>query len=85
MTPRQDAAWSARILAEGIRDLRIRRGYTQAGLARAMGTEQSAVARWEDPAYRGWSFKTLFKLAWALRARVRVRFIPKELRGDHRP
>ena len=74
----QDESWSAKILANGIRDLRVRRGYTQEGLARAIGTGQPAIARMEDPLYRGWSFKTLLKIAWALRARLRVRLIPKQ-------
>jgi transcriptional regulator with XRE-family HTH domain len=79
-----DAAWTAGILARSIRSLRLRRGFTQAHLATLIGTTQAGIARLEDPAYRGWSFKTLVKLAYALRARLRVRFIVKRDRGDAR-
>jgi transcriptional regulator with XRE-family HTH domain len=79
--PRWVAA-SARELAHGIRDLRIRRGLTQYGLAKAIGTHQSAISRYEDPAYRGWSFKVLLKIAWALRARLRVKFLPVNRLGS---
>lgn len=75
---KRDTAWSAALLANGIRTLREHRGLTQAGLAEAIGTTQSAIARMENPAYRGWSVRTLLKIAVALRARLRVRVEPRE-------
>ncbi len=72
-----DGVDAARLVANGIRNLRVHRGLTQLGLAERMGVDQSAVARWEDPKYRGWSLKTLQKVAVALNARLRIRLLEK--------
>jgi DNA-binding XRE family transcriptional regulator len=76
-----DASWSATILANSIKRVRRLRGYTQAQLAEMIGTTQADVSRMEDPTYRGWSCRSLIKVAVALRARLRVQFIPKEERA----
>ncbi len=59
-------------LADQIAELRERRGWTQADLARKVGTTQSGIARLENPNYRNYSLKTLEKVAQALGARLVV-------------
>lgn len=59
-------------LAEQIAVLRERQGWTQAELARRVGTTQSGIARLENPNYRNYSFATLEKVAAALKARLVV-------------
>jgi ribosome-binding protein aMBF1 (putative translation factor) len=59
-------------LAEQIVTLREKQGWTQAELARKVGTTQSGIARLENPNYRNYSFATLEKVAAALKARLVV-------------
>lgn len=59
-------------LAEQIAALREKQGWTQAELARKIGTTQSGIARLENPNYRNYSFSTLEKVAAALKARLVV-------------
>jgi DNA-binding XRE family transcriptional regulator len=59
-------------LAEQIVGLREKHGWTQAELARRVGTTQSGIARLENPNYRNYSLKTLEKVARALGARLVV-------------
>lgn len=59
-------------LADQITELREKRGWTQADLARKVGTTQSGIARLENPGYRNYSLKTLEKVAQALGARLVV-------------
>jgi ribosome-binding protein aMBF1 (putative translation factor) len=70
---RRKAAALNRALAERrlnkIKYQRLRRGLTQQELARAVGTDQSNISRYERPSYRA-SRSTLEKLAVALGARV---------------
>jgi len=61
-----------RRLADQIAELREKHGWTQAELARKVGTTQSGIARLENPNYRNYSFKTLEKVAKALKARLIV-------------
>lgn len=72
------AAESARILAASIVAARERFGLTQTGLAEKMHVHQSAIARWENPKYRGWTGRTLRRLCEALNCRLRVQFILDE-------
>ncbi|MEV6852025.1 helix-turn-helix transcriptional regulator [Actinoplanes sp. NPDC051411] len=68
-----DAARLAFELGRSVRDLRERRGWSQAQLARASGMTQSAVARFEA----GGTVPTLpvlERLATALDVRLRVGF-----------
>jgi len=55
----------ARIAIE-ITLFREKKGFTQAKLAELTGTSQSAIARLEDPDYKGYSLSTLRKIADAL-------------------
>lgn len=55
--------------------LRQARGWTQAQLAEALDTKQSAVARLESGSHRP-SLATLDKLCQVLGARVEVRLVP---------
>jgi len=66
-------------IASQIRRLRIKRGFTtQAAFARETGMQQSAVSRIEQSDYSGWTFRTLLKVAFALKARLRISFEPIE-------
>ena len=59
-------------LAEQIAALRQKQGWTQAELARRVGTTQSGIARLENPNYQNYSLKALEKLALVLNARLIV-------------
>jgi len=59
-------------LGNQISELREKHGWTQADLARKVGTTQSGIARLENPNYRNYSLKTLEKVAKALGARLVV-------------
>lgn len=59
-------------LALLIRTLREQRGWSQADLARVMGTTQSVVSRLEDPDYGKLSSQTLFKVASAFKLPVYI-------------
>jgi len=59
-------------LAEQIAALRDKHGWTQAELARKVGTTQSGIARLENPNYRNYSLKLLERVASVLRARLVV-------------
>jgi ribosome-binding protein aMBF1 (putative translation factor) len=56
--------------------LRQMRGWTQAQLAEALNTKQSAVARLESGSHRP-SLATLDKIGHVLGARLEVRLIPE--------
>jgi len=75
-SPRFAAAFQKELsrnkLAEQIAALREKHGWTQAELARKVGTTQSGVARLENPNYRNYSLKILEKVAIALNARLIV-------------
>lgn len=75
-SPRFAAAFQKELsrnrLAEQIVALRGKQGWTQADLARKVGTTQSGIARLENPNYRNYSFSTLEKVAGALKARLVV-------------
>lgn len=59
-------------LAEQIVALREKQGWTQAELARRIGTTQSGIARLENPNYRNYSLQMLEKVATVLKARLVV-------------
>ena len=75
-SPRFAAAFQKELsrirLADQIAELREKRDWTQADLARKVGTTQSGIARLENPEYRNYSLKTLEKVARALGARLVV-------------
>jgi ribosome-binding protein aMBF1 (putative translation factor) len=75
-SPRFAAAFQKELgrirLADQIAELREKRGWTQADLARKVGTTQSGIARLENPNYRNYSLKTLEKVAQALGAKLVV-------------
>ena len=64
--------------ATQIRDLRLKRGKRQIDVAHEGGMGESAISRIEKSDYSGWTFKTLWKVAKALNARVRIVFEPME-------
>ena len=59
-------------LADQITELREKHGWSQADLARKVGSTQSGIARLENPNYRDYSLATLEKVATALGARLVV-------------
>src|SRR5689334_1863701 len=65
-------------IASQIRDLRKQRGLTQSAFAEKSEMKQSAVSRIEQAEYSSWSLTTLFRVAAALDARVRVILQPAE-------
>ncbi len=67
-----------REIAREILRLRLLRGWTQAELADALDTKQSAVSRMESGSHRP-SLGTLNKISEVLEARLEVRLTPKEL------
>jgi DNA-binding XRE family transcriptional regulator len=75
-SPRFAAAFQKELsrnkLGEQIAALREKHGWTQAELARKVGTTQSGIARLENPDYRNYSLKTLEKVATVLNARLIV-------------
>lgn len=64
----QGVAWQIRIN-------RQQRGLSQKALASAIGTQQSAVSRLEDPEYGGQSLDTLMQIAKAFDCALAVKFI----------
>jgi ribosome-binding protein aMBF1 (putative translation factor) len=59
-------------LANALIGMRVKRGLTQAALAKKMGTKQSAIARLESGTYNS-SLKMLEKVAKALDAKLTVK------------
>jgi DNA-binding XRE family transcriptional regulator len=64
-----------RELSRQVLRLRLMRGWTQAQLAEALGTKQSAVARLESGSHRP-SLATLDKISQVLDAHLEVRLTP---------
>jgi transcriptional regulator with XRE-family HTH domain len=64
--------------AANIRELRERREFSQAELAKRAGMKQSAISRIEQAEYSAWTYKTLQRVADALDARLVVFFEPAE-------
>jgi len=78
---RAERAWD---IAFQIKELRERRGLTQAELAGLAGISQPNVARIENADYQSYTLKTLEKVARALKAQVDVIVIPEERIEEHR-
>ena len=66
------------IIAMSIRTLREKRSMRQSDLATESGIKQSAISRVEQAEYSAWTFKTLFRVANALDARLRITLEPME-------
>jgi transcriptional regulator with XRE-family HTH domain len=64
----QGVAWQIRIN-------RLKRGLSQADLARAIGTQQSAISRLEDPEYGRHNLDTLVQIAKAFDCALLVKFV----------
>ncbi len=62
-------------LAHQIRSIRTQRNWTQADLAKKMGTTQAAVSRLEDPSYGRMSVNTLLDLSRVFDTGLRVQFV----------
>ena len=67
-------AQAADSIALSIRDLRTMRNKRQKDLAFETGMQQSEISRIEQADYGSWTLKTLFKVAEALDARLRIAF-----------
>jgi ribosome-binding protein aMBF1 (putative translation factor) len=70
-------------LANEIVKLRQARHFSQAQLARRVGTHQSAIARMEQSTYRGYTVATLAKIAAATGKHLEVRFVSSGRRMQH--
>jgi len=70
-------------IATSIRTLRKKRNKRQSDLAKEAQMKQSAISRIEQAEYGGWSLNTLFRVADALDARLRVIFEPSETVMEH--
>ncbi len=66
------------IIAMSIRGLRKKRSMLQKDLAKESGMLQSAISRVEQAEYSAWSFSTLFRVADALDARLKITLEPAE-------
>ncbi len=63
-------------IAHQIAEARKSEGLTQAQLAEKVGTAQPTVARLERGEYRGYTTRTLAKIAHALHRRLRIELEP---------
>ena len=63
-------------IARKIYELRTKANFSQAELARKVGTTQSVISRLEDADYEGHSLAILRRIAAALEKRVEIRFLP---------
>ena len=70
---RADHAWD---IAGQVYDLRKKAGLTQTELARLVGTKQSNIARIESADYESYTYKTLEKVAKALKGRLEIKIVP---------
>ncbi len=66
-------------IAMSLRSLREKRTMRQIDLAKKTKMKQSAISRIEQADYSGWTFNTLFRIAEALDARLRIIFEPIEI------
>jgi len=62
-------------IARKIYELRTKAGFSQAELAKRIGTTQSVISRLEDADYDGHSLALLRRIASALEKRVEIRFV----------
>ncbi|MFC5607780.1 helix-turn-helix transcriptional regulator [Variovorax soli] len=62
-------------LAHQVRAIRLQRGWTQAQLAKQLGTTQAVVSRLEDPSYGRITLSTLFDLAKVFDTGLEVKFV----------
>lgn len=65
-------------VAYQIYDLRKIARLTQTQLAKLLHTSQSNISRIESAEYESYTFKTLEKVAKALKARLEIKIIPQE-------
>ncbi|WP_273207951.1 helix-turn-helix domain-containing protein [Marinobacter subterrani] len=63
-------------LSHQIRINRVSRGWSQKALAEKIGSKQSVISRYEDPAYGKLSVSTLIQIANALDVGLEVKFTP---------
>ena len=62
--------------AAAIREARTRAGFSQAVLARKIGTRQSVISRLENAEYTGHTLKILERIALACKRHVRLELEP---------
>jgi transcriptional regulator with XRE-family HTH domain len=55
-------------------------GFSQAELAKLVGTTQSGISKLEDADYEGHSLSMLKRIGSALHQRIEVRFVPEPAR-----
>jgi|SRR6516162_892031 hypothetical protein len=67
------AAHTRRVLAEQMRN--FRGSLSQADFAEKLGKQKTVIGRLENPAYGGWSVRTMFEIARKLNVAVFARFV----------
>lgn len=71
-------------IAQLVYDARKQAGLTQQKFAKLVGTTQPVIARLENADYRGHSLKMLGRIAAALGRDLKIRFVPRAVRGRAR-
>jgi DNA-binding XRE family transcriptional regulator len=66
------------LISEKIAELRHKARLTQEQLAKKIKTTKSAISRYENSDYKGYSLPLLRKIAAACGADLRVSFVPKK-------
>lgn len=68
-------------VAREIYNIRKKAGFTQAELAREVGTTQSVISCLESADYNGHSLEMLRRIAHALHCRVEVHIVPEDAKS----
>jgi len=68
-------------LAESVQAIRMEQGISQAELARAIGTTQSGVARFENTAQCSFTLRSLARIAEALGYKLQVKLVKNDGMG----
>ena len=73
-----DEGYKNFVISEKIAELRHKARLTQEQLAKKVHTTKSAISRYENSDYKGYSLTLLRKIASACGADLRVSFVPKK-------
>ena len=66
-------------IGEKIAEIRCRANLTQDALAKRTNTTKSAISRYENSDYKGYSMSLLNRIAEACRADLKIDFVPKKI------
>lgn len=73
-----DEGYKSFLISEKIAELRHKAHLTQEQLAKKAHTTKSAISRYENNGYNGYSITLLYKIAIACGADLRVSFVTKK-------